>query len=177
MTYPSLNLDTTMTGPKDSSLAMNMWSSTSVNTVGSIKKPKGKLLYWLLAKGYSDSKASKILKWHKLNSLNSAKQSFCQTSPWSWRKVKTCPTGAVAICLKRLSVYSTWSVHLFASIHQRSSLLYSNLTVLHQLVQVGFVILWAVVCGAIQWVSNLHLLDLFHLWGKEWWNRNKFFHF
>lgn len=37
MTYPSLNFDTTMTGPKDSSFAMNMWSSTSVNTVGSIK--------------------------------------------------------------------------------------------------------------------------------------------
>lgn len=42
LTYPSLNLDTTMTGPKDSSLAMNMWSSTSVNTVGSIKKPEGR---------------------------------------------------------------------------------------------------------------------------------------
>ena len=28
-----------MTGPNDSSLAMNMWSSTSVNTVGSRKNP------------------------------------------------------------------------------------------------------------------------------------------
>lgn len=28
-----------MTGPKDSSLAMNMWSSTSVKTVGSKKNP------------------------------------------------------------------------------------------------------------------------------------------
>lgn len=41
-TYPSLNLDTTMMGPKDSSLAMNMWSSTSVNSVGSMKNPGGK---------------------------------------------------------------------------------------------------------------------------------------
>lgn len=31
-----------MMGPKDSSLAMNMWSSTSVKTVGSKKKPEGR---------------------------------------------------------------------------------------------------------------------------------------
>lgn len=43
----------------------------------------------------------------------------------------------------------TWPVHLFASIHQRGSLLHADLTVLQQLVQVGFVILRAVVCGAI----------------------------
>lgn len=66
-----------------------------------------------------------------------------------------------------LGVYSTWPVHLFASVHQCSSLLYASLAVLQQLLYVGFVILWAVVCGAIQWVSNLHLLDLFHLRGKE----------
>lgn len=42
-TYPSWNLDTTITGPKDSSLAMNMWSSTSVKTVGSMKKPAGNI--------------------------------------------------------------------------------------------------------------------------------------
>lgn len=57
----------------------------------------------------------------------------------------------------------TWPVHLFASIHQRSSLLHSDLTVLQQLVQMGFVILRAVVCGTIQWVSDLHFLDLLHL--------------
>lgn len=44
-TYPSLNLDTTMTGPNDSSLAMNMWSSTSVKTVGSMKNPAQKCIY------------------------------------------------------------------------------------------------------------------------------------
>lgn len=60
-------------------------------------------------------------------------------------------------------MYSTWSVHLLASVHQRSSFLYSNLTVLHQLVQVGFMILRAVVRGAIEWVPDLHLFDLFHL--------------
>ena len=31
-----------MTGPKDSSRAMNMWSCTSVKTVGSKKKPGGR---------------------------------------------------------------------------------------------------------------------------------------
>lgn len=38
--YPFLNLEMTITGPKDSSWAMYIWSSTSVNTVGSMKKPK-----------------------------------------------------------------------------------------------------------------------------------------
>lgn len=33
----------TITGPKDSSLAIYIWSSTSVNTVGSMKKPKEKI--------------------------------------------------------------------------------------------------------------------------------------
>lgn len=70
-------------------------------------------------------------------------------------------------------MYSTWPVHLSASVHQCSSLLHSDLTVLQQLVQVGFVILWAVVRGAIQWVSYLHLLDLFHLGGKGCWWRKK----
>lgn len=56
MTHPSLNLDTTMTGPKDSSLAMNMWSSTSVNTVGSMKKPEENLSYWLVARANYDAK-------------------------------------------------------------------------------------------------------------------------
>lgn len=39
--YPLLNLEMIMTGPKDSSLATNMWSSTLVNTVGSKKNPGG----------------------------------------------------------------------------------------------------------------------------------------
>lgn len=73
-------------------------------------------------------------------------------------------------------MYSTWPVHLSASVHQCSSLLHSDLTVLQQLVQVGFVILWAVVRGAIQWVSYLHLLDLFHLGGKGcWWRKEILF--
>lgn len=37
--YPLANREMIMTGPKDSSRAMNMWSSTSVKTVGSKKKP------------------------------------------------------------------------------------------------------------------------------------------
>lgn len=45
-----------MTGPKDSSLAMNMWSSTSVNTVGSMKKPEENLSYWLVARANYDAK-------------------------------------------------------------------------------------------------------------------------
>lgn len=57
----------------------------------------------------------------------------------------------------------TWPVHLFASVHQRGSFFHSDFAVLQQLVHVGFVILRAVVCGAIQRVSNLHLLDLLHL--------------
>ena len=39
--YPLANREMIMTGPKDSSLAMNMWSSTSMKTVGSKKKPVG----------------------------------------------------------------------------------------------------------------------------------------
>ncbi len=39
-THPSVNLEIIITGPKDSSCAMNMWSSTSVKTVGSRKKPE-----------------------------------------------------------------------------------------------------------------------------------------
>lgn len=37
--YPPLKLEMIMTGPKDSSFAMYMWSSTLVNTVGSKKNP------------------------------------------------------------------------------------------------------------------------------------------
>jgi len=37
--YPSLNLEIIITGPKDSSLATNMSSVTSVNIVGYIKNP------------------------------------------------------------------------------------------------------------------------------------------
>lgn len=48
--YPVLNLEMIMMGPKDSSLAMYMWSCTSVNTVGSKKKPG------------TDTKKSKTLK-------------------------------------------------------------------------------------------------------------------
>lgn len=42
-TYPFLNLEMTITGPKDSSWAIYIWSSTSVNTVGSMKKPKERI--------------------------------------------------------------------------------------------------------------------------------------
>lgn len=40
--YPLLNLERIMMGPNDSSTAMYMWSCTSVNTVGSKKKPVGR---------------------------------------------------------------------------------------------------------------------------------------
>lgn len=76
----------------------------------------------------------------------------------------TCAAGWLDAC-------STWPVHLSSSIHQCSSLLYSNLAVLQQFVQVGLMILRAVVRGAIQWVSNLHLLDLFHLTSQGWGNK------
>lgn len=38
--YPFLNVEMIMTGPNDSSLAMYMWSCTSVKIVGSKKNPK-----------------------------------------------------------------------------------------------------------------------------------------
>lgn len=38
-TDPLLNLERIMTGPNDSSIAMNMWSWTSVKMVGSKKNP------------------------------------------------------------------------------------------------------------------------------------------
>ena len=43
--YPSSNLETIITGPKDSSFAMNISSFTSVNTVGSKKYPI-KIVYY-----------------------------------------------------------------------------------------------------------------------------------
>ena len=40
--HPSSNVEMIMTGPKDSSFAMNILSSTSVKMVGSIKNPEQK---------------------------------------------------------------------------------------------------------------------------------------
>lgn len=77
--------------------------------------------------------------------------------------------------LQRRGACSTWPVDPFASVHQCGSLLHPDLTVLQQLVQVGFVVLWAVVCGAIQGVSDLHLLDLFHLLRRGCKDRNMIF--
>ena len=59
--------------------------------------------------------------------------------------------------------YITWPLHLFAPTDQSGSLLDANLTILHQFVQVGLVVLRAVVCGAVQWITDLHLLDLLNL--------------
>lgn len=76
----------------------------------------------------------------------------------------------MAVQVQCVCVCCTWPVHLSASIHQRGPLLHSNVAILQQLVKVGFVILWTVVCWAIQRVSDLHLLDLLHLRGRQWRN-------
>jgi len=65
-------------------------------------------------------------------------------------------------CVK-CKTYSTWPVHLLPAVHQRRSLLQADLAVLQQLDQVGFVVLRSMVRGAIQWISNLHFLQLFQL--------------
>ena len=39
-TYPSMNLDMIMMGPKDSSMAMKLSSATSVKTVGWRNRPE-----------------------------------------------------------------------------------------------------------------------------------------
>lgn len=57
----------------------------------------------------------------------------------------------------------TWPWHLMPPVHQRGSLLDADVTVLNEFVQMGFVVLRAVICGAIQGITNLHLLDLLHL--------------
>lgn len=118
-TYPLLNFETIMTGPKDSSRAMNMWSCTSVNTVGSKKNP-------------ADT-TSRDIMW-----ADHGPQTTGGTGP-------TCP------------------LHLPPSTHQGGALLDATLTVFHKLVQVGFVVLRPVVCGAVQRVPDLHLLHLVHL--------------
>ena len=40
--HPFSKMEIIMTGPKDSSLAIIMWSSTLVKMVGSIKNPEGR---------------------------------------------------------------------------------------------------------------------------------------
>ncbi|TNN79680.1 hypothetical protein EYF80_010054 [Liparis tanakae] len=57
----------------------------------------------------------------------------------------------------------TWPLHLFAATHQSGPILDAGLTVLHQFVQVSFVVLRAVVSGAVQRITDLHLLDLIKL--------------
>lgn len=57
----------------------------------------------------------------------------------------------------------TWPLHLLSSTHQSGPLFDPGLTVFHQFIQVGFVVLRAVVCGPVQRVSDLHLLYLIHL--------------
>jgi len=57
----------------------------------------------------------------------------------------------------------TWPLHLFAATHQSGPILDAGLTVLHQFVQVSFVVLRAVVSGAVQRITDLHLLDLINL--------------
>lgn len=80
-----------------------------------------------------------------------------------YSRTKTTEDECSSHLASREGACSTWPVDPFASVHQCGSLLHPDLTVLQQLVQVGFVVLWAVVCGAIQGVSDLHLLDLLHL--------------
>lgn len=67
--------------------------------------------------------------------------------------------------LTTLSIFCcvTWSLYLFATTDQGGSVLDAGLTILHQFVQVGFVVLRAVVSGAVQWITNLHLIHLFNL--------------
>lgn len=67
----------------------------------------------------------------------------------------------------------TWPVHLLAPVHQRGTLLHAHLTVLHQLVHVGLVVLGPVVRGAVQRITHLHFLYLLHLMGEEEGRRRK----
>lgn len=130
--YLPLNLEMIMTGPNDSSLAMYMWSCTSVNTVGSKKNP-----------GRSHTKQN-------MHHIESVKQH--QASCPSWRL--TSPSDSCGL---------TWTLYLFATRDQGGSLLHTSLTILHQFVHVGLVVLRPVVCGAVQWITNPYLLDLFNL--------------
>ena len=139
-THPCLNLDTTITGPKDSSLAMNMWSSTPVNTVGSMKNPGRDVSN---SYTYTNRKYNQVLDHGNKGQIN-----------------VNLPINV------RWTVCSTWPVHLAAPAHQRGPFLHSHLAVLHQLVQVGLVVLGPVVRGPVQGVSDLHLLDLLHLRGR-----------
>lgn len=57
----------------------------------------------------------------------------------------------------------TWSIHLFSTTDKSCSLLHSNITVLHKFLHVRTMILWSMVCGSIQGISNLHLLNFCNL--------------
>lgn len=129
-----------MTGPNDSSIAMYMWSCTSVNIVGSKKKPGG---------GNIRSQPT----YHHTSYQNHT----------DWLKSATRYTTKLQCRYRCL----TWSLHLFATTDQSGSLLDASLTILHQFVQVGFVVLRAVVCGAVQWITDLHLLYLLNLRGSD----------
>lgn len=86
------------------------------------------------------------------------KEEACRVNEIKHRESPQCSEAQVSdfSCL-------TCSLHLFSSTDESSSLLHAALAVLHQFVQVGLVVLWAVVCGAVKWVTDLHLLNLFNL--------------